>query len=58
MRYVLDIFLLLLLVFEMSFLYLPPFFHELVGAALAKPLFLQGFDEGQMAFAARARGSC
>ncbi len=40
MRYVLDIFLLLLLVFEMSFLYLPPFFHELVGAALLIPVFV------------------
>lgn len=38
MRYVLDILLLLLLIFEMSFLYLPPFFHELIGSALLVPI--------------------
>ncbi|MFV0635263.1 DUF4405 domain-containing protein [Mitsuokella sp. WILCCON 0060] len=40
MRYLLDVLLLLLLVFEMSFLYLPPFFHEVVGAALLIPIFV------------------
>lgn len=38
MRSVLDILLLLLLIFEMSFLYLPPFFHEIIGIALLVPI--------------------
>lgn len=44
MRYLLDVLLLLLLVFEMSFLYLPPFFHELVGVALFIPIFVHLFQ--------------
>lgn len=44
MRYLLDVLLLLLLVFEMSFLYMPPFFHELVGVALLIPIFVHLFQ--------------
>lgn len=40
MRYLLDMLLLLLLVFEMSFLYMPPLFHELVGVILIVPIFV------------------
>lgn len=49
MRYLLDVLLLLLLVFEMSFP-VPPFFHKLVGGSahpdfrgpFSKPLLSQG----------------
>ncbi len=37
MRYFLDILLLLLLIFEMCFLYMPRFLHELFGVALLLP---------------------
>jgi len=40
MRYFLDVLLLLLLIFEMSYLYMPPFLHEMIGAALLLPIFI------------------
>ena len=40
MRYLLDIILLLLLIFEMCFLYLPRFLHELFGVALLLPVLI------------------
>lgn len=38
MRYLLDVLLLLMLVFEMTFLYLPPVLHEAVGIAMLIPI--------------------
>ncbi len=38
MRYLLDILMLILLVFEMTFFYLPPVLHEAVGVTLLLPI--------------------
>ena len=38
MRYLLDVLLLMMLVFEMTFFYLPPVLHEAVGVALLLPI--------------------
>lgn len=38
MRYLLDVLLLMMLIFEMTFFYLPPVLHEAVGVALLLPI--------------------
>ena len=38
MSYLLDVLLLMMLVFEMTFFYLPPVLHEAVGVALLLPI--------------------
>lgn len=38
MRYLLDILMLMMLIFEMTFFYLPPVLHEAVGVALLLPI--------------------
>ena len=38
MSYLLDVSLLMMLVFEMTFFYLPPVLHEAVGVALLLPI--------------------
>ena len=38
MRYLLDILMLMMLIFEMTFFYLPPVLHEVMGVALLLPI--------------------
>lgn len=38
MRYLLDVLLVMMLIFEMTFFYLPPVLHEAVGVALLLPI--------------------
>ena len=38
MRYLLDVLLVMMLIFEMTFFYLPPVLHEVMGMAFLLPV--------------------